>query len=244
MATLGLVLLLATLPILFFLTSKVKAGKVAPLRPLKGLQKLPGTVDRSAETGLPLHVSVGVAGVGGAATAETWAGLTLLAELADRAASCSVPLVVTVADPTVLPLAQNVVRRAYARNGAPEGYDASSIRFVAPTPLAYAAGVMGILERERLAGNVMVGTFGDEVLFMGEAGARLGMYQLAGASDPATLPLIQASADDTLLGEEIFAGGAYTRRLPIQIGSLMTADWLRWAVIIAMILLAAAKLVA
>ncbi len=244
MATLGLVLLLAALPILFFLTSRAKAGKAAPLRPLKGLQELSGSVERSAETGLPLHISVGVAGVGGAATSETWAGLTLLAELADKAASCHVPLVVTVADPTVLPLAQNIVRRAYARNGAPEVYDASSIRFVAPTPLAYAVGVMGVLDREPLSGNVMVGSFGDEVLFMGETGARLGMYQLAGASEPTTLPLIQASADDTLLGEEIFAGGAYTRRLPIQIGSLLTADWLRWAVILAMVLLAAAKLVA
>jgi len=242
METIGLVLLLLVLPVLFFLASRVQAGKTGELRPLPGVKDLSEFVGRAAETGHPLHVSVGTAGVGGAATSETWAGLTLLAELADEAAACDTPLVVTVADPTVLPLAQDTLRRAYARQGNPQGYDATQVRFIAPDPMAYAAGVAGLLEREPLVGSVMVGTFGDEYLLMGETGARAKLHQVVGTTDPRTLPFVYATADETLLGEEIFAGGAYTKKLPIQIGSLLTQDWARWAVIAAIVLLAVFKI--
>ncbi|MGD8625842.1 MAG: hypothetical protein PVJ34_14995, partial [Anaerolineae bacterium] len=172
MEQIALVLLLLLLPVLFFLASRVRAGKAGVLRSIPGLEELPGLVGRSAETGQPLHVSLGVAGVGGLATAETWAGLTVLKELANEAAACDTPLIVTVADPTILPFAQDLLWRAYQRNVNPEGYQPTQVRFVASQPLAYAAGVAGILERESLTANVMVGAFGDEYLLMGETGAR------------------------------------------------------------------------
>jgi hypothetical protein len=237
-----LVLLLLILPILLFLTSRVRAGKTGALRPLPGLKQLSDSVGRSAETGQPLHVSVGVAGVGGSATSQTWAGLALLAQLANEAAACDTPLIVTVADPTVLPLAQDVLRRAYIRHGNPEGYDPTQVRFIAPEPLAYAAGVMGLLQREPLTGSVMVGEFGAEYLLMGETGARRGVRQVVGTAEPGTLPLVYASADETLIGEDMFAGGAYTTGLPIQIGSLLAEDWARWLVILSIVAVAVAKI--
>jgi hypothetical protein len=180
--------------------------------------------------------------VGGSITAETWAGLTLLAHVADEAAACDTPLIVTVADPTVLPIAQDILRRAYARYGNPEGYDPTSVRLIAPNSMAYAAGVAGLLEREPLTANIMVGSFGDEYLLMGETGARQGVHQVVGVADPQTLPFVYASADETLVGEEMFAGGAYTTRLPIQIGSLLTEDLARWFVVLAIVLIAILKI--
>lgn len=240
--TVALVLLLLVLPILFFLTSRVRAGKSGNLRRIPGLENLATSVGHSAETDQPLHVSVGVGGVGGLSTAETWTGLTLLAQLADEAASCDTPLVVTVADPTIVPIAQDILRRASVRHGNPAGYDPTQVRFIAPIPIAYAVGVTGILEREPLTGSVMLGSFGDEYLLMGQTGVRRGIRQLVGATDPATLAQVYASADDTLIGEEIFATGAYTRKLPVQIGSLLAEDWARWVVAAAIILLAIWKI--
>lgn len=232
MEQIGLVLLLLLLPVLFFLASRVRAGKAGELRPLPGIEELPGSVGRSAETGQPLHISVGVAGISGSATAETWAGLAILDQLADEAAACDTPLIVTVADPTVLPVAQEILQRAYVRNGNPEGYEPTQVRFVAPFPLAYAAGVADILEREPLTANVMIGSFDEEYLLMGEIGARRPLRQVAGAANPRALPLIYATADEALIGEEIFAGSAYMARGPVQIASLMAQDWARWAIIV------------
>jgi len=231
MEQIGLVLLLLLLPALFFLASRVRAGKAGDLRPLPGIEELPGSVGRSAETGQPLHVSVGVDGIAGSATAETWAGLAILDELANEAAACDMPLIVTVADPTVLPVAQDILRRAYLRNGNPEGYEPTQVRFVAPFPLAYAAGVAGVLEREPLTANIMVGSFGDEYLLMGEIGARHGLRQIGGTANPRALPFVYATADEALLGEEIFAGSAYLGRGPIQVASQLAEDWARWAIL-------------
>ena len=231
MELIGLVGLLLILPILFYLTSRVRAGKTDALRTIPAMEGLPELVGRSAETGRPLHVSVGVAGVGGSLTSDTWAGLALLSQLADKAAACDTPLMVTVSDATVLPIAQDIIRRAFIRNGNPEGYDPTTVQLVAPNSMAYAAGVAGILEREPLTATVMVGQFGDEYLLMGETGARLGVRQIVGTADPTTLPFVHASADETLTGEEMFAGSAYASRRPIQVGSLLAEDWLRWLVV-------------
>jgi hypothetical protein len=242
MELIGLVLLLLILPILLFLTFRVQAGKAGELRSIPAMEGLPELVGRSAETGQSLHFSAGVAGLGGGMTADTWAGLTLLSQMADEAAACDTPLIVTVADATVLPLAQDIVRRAYVRNGNPEGYDPTQVQLIAPNAMAYASGVAGILEREPLTANVMVGQFGDEYLLMGETGARRGIRQIVGTADPGTLPFAYASADETLIGEEMYAGGAYTTKKPIQIGSLLTEDWLRWLVVAGILVATALKI--
>jgi hypothetical protein len=242
MEALALVLLLLLLPALLFLLYRVRRGKAGELRRLPGMEELPRSVGRSAETNEPLHVSVGVAGVGGAATAETWAGLALFSELADQAAASDAPLIVTVGDPTVLPIAQDILRRAYARHGRPNDYDPTQVRFIAPVPLAYAAGVTGLLHREPLRGNVMLGVFGDEYLLMGEAGARKAIPQIVGSADPRTLPFVYATADEPLIGEEMFASSAYAGRRPIQVASLLAEDWARWAVIAGIIGLAILKI--
>jgi hypothetical protein len=43
------------------------------------------------------------------------------------------------------------------------------------------------------------------------------------------------AADQTLVGEEIFASGAYLERRQSHIASVLTQDWLRWIVILAII---------
>lgn len=235
--------LLLSLLLLAILTLRVRAGKSRELRPLPGLGELSEAVVGAAEAGRAIHVSVGVAGMGGALTAETWAGLTLLGQLADDAAASDTPLLVTVADPTVLPIVQDLLQRAYARVGNADRYDPGQVRYIAPDRMAYAVGTMGLLERELLASNVMVGSFGDEYLLIGEAGVRQGLNQVVGTADPRVLSLVYVSADDPLIGEEMFAAGAYTSRQPGQVASLLTQDWLRWIVVAAIMITAIWKLV-
>jgi hypothetical protein len=226
MEDLALILLLALLPLLFLSTFRVKAGRSGDLRPLPGVEELPGLLGRSLEFGQPVHLS------------------TVLARFADEAAASGVPLIVTVGDATALPIAQDMVRRAYARHGNLDDYEPTQMRLVAPDPTAYAAGVMGMLGRDPLTANVMVGSFGDEYLLMGEVGARQDYRQTVGAAQPATLPFALATADDPWLGEEMFAGGSDLNRLPMQLGSLVAEDWTRWLVVVGIVIAAAWQLLA
>jgi hypothetical protein len=185
---------------------------------------------------------MGVSGISGGETAATLAGLTVLDYLAEQGATFDAPPLVTVADPTLLPVAQDTLRHAYAGQGTVENYDPKQVRLISPEPTAYAAGVMDMLEHEPLAANITIGNFGDEYLLMGEVGAKKDISQIGGATNPQTLPFVFALADQVLIGEEIFAGGAYLASLPAHIGSLVAQDVMRLLGVVVILLLVIARL--
>lgn len=251
---LTLALFLVFLPIFFYSYLVVKRGAQLSLRPIPGYSVLKRLLAQSAEAGQPVHLSLGVAGIGDQATADTMAGLTVLEYLADRAAISASPPIVTLANPTALPVAHDILRRAYRRHGYPEEFDPARVRFIAPDPtlntgvspnpslyasgqsdaFAYAAGTMHLLTQQKLIANVMLGRFGDEFLLLGEAGAQRQLNQIGGTSAVRVLPFVYASVASPLLGEEIFAGGAYLANHPAHVSSLFAQDGMRWFLIAAL----------
>ncbi len=232
-----LVLILITLTLMYSFAVRVRAGRHVPLRPLPGFEVLQGLIGQAAEGGQALHVSLGTKGIGGAATATALASLTVLDHLAEQGAISDAASIVTVGDPTLLLAAQDVMRYANQRQDRPsDSHATSQVRFVASEPTAYAAGVMDVMEHESPVANVLIGSFGDEYLLMGETSAQRGIPQVAGTTDPQVLPFVFTVADHPLLGEEIFAAGAYLRSLPTHISSLITQDVFRTLIILAILI--------
>lgn len=225
----GLLLLILLLLIVYAL--RARAGQPIPLRPLGAYEALKEVMGQAVEMGRSVHVSAGLAGLGQATTAETLAGLAVLEYLADQPTVGYVSPVATTADATLLPAAQDALRRGHWLRGYQEKYQAGRGRFVAPGPAPYAAGVAGLLERENLAANVMVGAFGDEFLLMSEPANRKGLLQIGGAANPQALPFVWVSVDHPLIGEEIFAAGAYLSGRPAHLGSPKAHDWVRLLII-------------
>jgi hypothetical protein len=95
---------------------------------------------------------------------------------------------------------------------------------------------MDILAHEKLIANVMVGAFGDEYLLIGETGAQRGLEQVVGASRPEVLPFVYATAAQPLIGEEMYAAGAYLSNKPAHLGSLLAQDSVRLILTIILIL--------
>lgn len=234
-SAIAILIVLLSVPFLFYALSRARAGRRPNLRPLPAFKLLSGMSGRAAESGQVLHVGLGTGGISGPDTAISLAGLTALEYLADQAAVSEARLVVTVADPTLLPAAQEVLRRAYARQAKSDIFSPSQVRLLAPDPIAYAAGVMGLLEGENPLSNVTIGAFGDEYLLIGETGVKKGVEQVAGTDDPAALAFMVATADETLIGEEIFAAGAYLRGDPESVAGLIVQDWWRYLVVLAII---------
>ncbi len=233
-----LVLFLLFLPLFFFAQWAVKRGIKLSLRPIAGYAVLKGLPGRSAEAGEPVHLSLGTSGVGDKFTADTAAALNILEYLAERGAISANPPIVTCSHPTTLPVAKDLMRRAYRRQGYPEEYDPARTRLIAPDPFlgtqgqggafAYAAGAMHLLSHQKLVANVMVGHFGDEFLLLGEVGARQNLTQIGGTSSERVLPFVNATMTHPLIGEEIYAGGAYLSDKPAHLGSLFAQDVIRW----------------
>jgi hypothetical protein len=222
--------LLIFVGLLYYFTGRITAGYVPALRRIRAFEALKGFTGRAIEAGRALHLSLGTGSVANETTSDSLAGLSVLDYLAEQAAVTGVPPTVSMADPTVMLFAQNALRAAHADDPeeAEEAY--RNIRWIAPQPAAYAAGVMSLMNIDQTEANVMVGNFGDEYLLMGETAARAGTGHIGGTSNPNTLPFIYASAEETLLGEEIYAAGAYLQQRPSHIGSLISQDTMRWVI--------------
>jgi hypothetical protein len=234
-------LLLPFFPLLLLLNRRMRRRGKPPLRSIPGYDDMEAYLGEATESGKAVHVSMGTGGIGTGVTAESLAGLTVLEHVARHAAATGLKTVVTVSDPSLLPVAQDVMREACAAQGYAEEYDPACVRFISSDKVAYAAGVMDILGHDKVSCNVLVGNFGDEFLLMSEAGARYALNQVAGTTSPQILPFVYASADRALIGEEIFAAGAYLLGKTAHVASLAAQDWLRTAIILTILLGVLAK---
>jgi hypothetical protein len=193
----------------------------------------------AAETGRAVHTSPGSGGVGarGITTASTLAGMNIVESMARVSAITGAPVQATTNDAVAYALTDNAVRRGYVRAGWSLESDRTGARFLTHNdPLAYAAGVSEVVRQNRVSQAVMAGQFGPEVLFITEAHRRAGAHQIAGASDPQALALMTMTTDHTLIGEEIFASGAYLERRRTHIASLLAQDGIRWGLIVLILL--------
>jgi len=218
---------------LWWFTRRAREHKGRLLRPIAAFRTLRGLLGRAAESGKVVHLALGSSELGGDQTAVISIGLTVLRYLADQGAAFGVSPVVTVADPMLMLAAQDVMYRAYQQRGLAGSFRSTNVHMIAPDPTAYAIGAQDTINEERIAANVMIGNFGEEYLLVGEAGAQREIVQIVGSNSINAQPWMLVTSDHVLLGEELFAAGAYLTRRPEHIASLYLQDTLRVLIVIA-----------
>jgi hypothetical protein len=234
-----LLLVLSGFVLLVLLILRGRKGPAPQVRPLPAFQDLWDETGVAAESGGAIHIALGSGGLSGEDAVTSLAGLQVLEALADAAVSYTPPIV-TVGDPTLLPLAQDTLRRAYERNGLAALYDPGRVRFVAPSPVAYAAGAAHVVATENITASTMYGAFGAEVSLITDAGARRDLPQLAAAAAPYALGALYPAIDRLAVGEELYAAGAQMTGERRYLVSLVAQDVLR--VILVLVILGAAGL--
>jgi hypothetical protein len=234
--------LLAIFLIAFFLVLAASRGrKLPPLRTLIPYQRIKGAVGRAAELGKTVHFSPGSGSLSqGSHPVETLAGLTVGEAVARQAAQSSARLVTTTNGPVAYAVADNVTSRGYSAVGRFADYQPSDTRFITQSQndsLPYLVGAADVVEHENTELNIAVGYFGPEYLLLGESAVRNGANQIVGASEASAIPMMLTTTDpeQVLIGEEIFAGGAYLQERASHIASLLAQDALRIVIIILII---------
>ena len=237
----ALVLVVLILLFLGWFTRRAHKTTGFPFRPIVAFQTLRGLLGRTAESGKKVHLSMGSAGLGDEQTAATAIGLAVLRHMADQGAAFGYSPIVTVADPVLMLVAQDILYRAYQRTGLGASYRSTDVRLIAPDATAYAVGAQQEINQETVAANVMVGHFGDEYLLMGEPGAQREIIQMVGSNTLEAQPLMMATSNRVLVGEELFAAGAYLTGRPAHIASLHVQDLVRVLLVIAIVVAVAIK---
>lgn len=198
-----------------------KAGKELFIRKIAGLEAVDEAVGRATEMGKKVYY---VPGTQDMDNVQTIAGLTILSRVARLTAEYETRLEVPVSRSLVMVTAREVVREAYLHAGRPDYYSDDMVYYLTDDQFGYAAGIDGLVVRQRPATIFYMGAFYAESLLLAETGNFIGAIQIAGTAMPAQLPFFVAACDYTLIGEELFAASAYLSREPKLLGSLKGQD--------------------
>lgn len=197
-----------------------RRGRTLYIRPIPGLEAIDEAVGRAAEMGRPMLFTFGLAGI----DIVSIQALAVLSHIARIAARLGNRIIVPLADVPLFTLTEEVMREAWAAEGKQDAFRADDIRFLSDQQFAYAAGVIGLLNRERVASAFYFGYFYAESLLLAESGQQVGAIQVAGTPATTQIPFFIVASDYTIIGDEYYAASAYLSREPTLLGSLVGQD--------------------
>jgi hypothetical protein len=132
-------------------------------------------------------------------------------------------------------LAQDVMYSTYRQMRVEERFDHDLGRLAGLGPAGYTAGAMLTPREERVSATFLLGAMGAEAALIADTGAQRGSVTAA-VTDPVGQAAVFATTDNPLLGEELFAAGAYLKVNTAHAASLQAQDVLRWVAIVAILL--------
>lgn len=202
------------------------------LRTIPGVKAVEEAVGRSTEMGKPVLY---VPGIQDMDQVETVAGVVILGHVSKMTARYETPLNVPVARSIVLKAAQEACKESYLIEGKSDIYNENMVHYLTDDQFAYAAGVNGIMNREKPAACLYMGKFYAESLLLAETGNSIGAIQIAGTASQSQIPFFVTACDYTLIGEEFFAASAYLSQKPELLGIVRGQDYIKLCIIIMII---------
>ncbi len=239
MFALGILLLAA---ILFAALTLWRRRSPAAFRVIDAYERLNRSVGLAVENGTRLHVSLGRGALLTARGGSALAALAMLRRLAERTSVSDRPPVVTAGDASLAILSQDTLQSGYRAAGAEDQYRFSTGRLTGLTPFSYAAGAVPMIHDENVTANIIIGDLGAESALLVEAADRQNTSLIAASDNLAAQSVFYAAAQDPLVGEELFAAGAYVGAGASHGASLNVQDILRWLIILAILIGAGLKI--
>lgn len=213
---------------------------ISNLREIPAYTQLKRAVGLSIEAGHRLHVSIGRGSLTGLQSAVSFIGLNVLERISQAAFFGDRPPVATSGDGALSILTQDSLQRSSGKLGTTP--DPTAGRLSGLTPFSFAAGALSVIHDEEVGANILIGSFGSEAALITEAGERAGSLIIAGTDNISGQAVLYASVQQPLIGENVYAGGAYLGAGPVHMASLRAQDALRWIMIVIMLVGALAKL--
>jgi hypothetical protein len=206
------------------------------LREIPAFKRLHRAIGLAVEDGSRLHISLGRGQMLSRQSAIGYVGLSILDRIGRSTSISDRPPVATSGEGSLGILSQDSQRAAAKYLGVES--DPMWGRVTGLTPLSYAAGTLSFIEEEEIGANLLIGSFGNEVALITDAAERKEGMTLGGTDNLTGQAVMFAAAQEPLIGEETYAGGAYLGAGRMHTASLYAQDILRW-VLIGLILIGA-----
>ncbi len=206
----------------FFIAVSHAKKKGLFIRRIAGLDAIDEAIGRATEMGKPIFY---VPGIGAMSQISTIASTFVLGEVSKKVAQYDSYIKVPHYDPIVMTVSKEIVKQAYTEAERPDSYKEDINVFISSDQFSYAANVDGMISREKPAACFYIGYFMAESLLLAEVGASTGAIQIAGTDVDHQLPFFFTACDYTLIGEELYAAGAYLSREPMLVSALKVQDF-------------------
>jgi hypothetical protein len=239
---LGLLFILLCLGLILFYLFSDRTREKINLRGIQAFSHFQREVDLAVEAGKRLHISLGRGSINDLQGGSTFIGLTILDRCARDASNSDRPPVTTSGDGLVTILSQDTLQSTYRSLATEQRYDPTNARMTGLTPMAYAVGTMPAIHDEHISANILAGHFGAEIALLTEAGERNRSLIVAGSDSIPAQAILYATSDEPLLGEELYAAGAYLGAGAAHTASLGMQDILRWVLVVIIVIGAIVKL--
>lgn len=216
--------LVFTFAAVFYYMERAKKGNLPSVRPIAGLEALDEAIGRATELGRPVFFVPGRAEINSSDAAQTLAALEILSHVAEKTAAYDTGLITAISAPNVYPVAQEVIHESYLKAGKSDAYNDDMVQFYSSEQFAFGSACLGTMMREKVAAAIMVGFFQAESLLLAEGANQAGAVSISGCTRLYQIPFFVVACDYTLIGEELFAGGAYLTKNPVKLGSMAGQD--------------------
>ena len=229
--------LLGLVFVLGFIVFVLVLGILGRNRPARHFREIPAFarlgrgVGMAVEAGSRLHISLGRGGTNGPQISSALVGLGLLERIARAALVSDSPPVATSGEGALAVLSQDTLRSTFRSIGATGQYSPEFGQLTGVTPFSYAAGTLPVIYDGHVTASVLAGHFGSEVALIVDATERSGSLTLGGSDNITGQAVLYATAQEPLIGEDLFAVGAYTRPNSWHTASLRTQDIFRWVLV-------------
>jgi hypothetical protein len=228
---LGLLFLILAFGLIIAFAAAARNRPARHVRDISAFINVRKAVGLAVEAGARLHISIGKGNTTGVPGASALAGLTVLERIARAASISDRPPVATAGDGSLAILTRDTLSKTYRSIGAESQYDPTAGRLTGLTPFSFAAGILPVISDEQVSSNVLIGDFGAEAALINDVADHHNAQTVAGTDNMAGQAVLFATAQEPLIGEEVFAGGAYLGAGPVHEASLRAQDVLRWLLV-------------
>ncbi|NVM22585.1 MAG: hypothetical protein HWN68_12505 [Desulfobacterales bacterium] len=214
-----------------------KTKRLPEIRPLAAIEAFDEAIGRAAEMGKPVWFGTGLGTMERGDSVEVQSGLAILGRAAEVAAKYDVWLQYMTHVPYQVPIAQDLIKDGYTKGGRPDLYNPNMVIYTGGHGLDAASqgALIGVtvdyLMSERPAAILMFGTLHWEIIMTLGTAARIGAMILAGCKSTYSMASTLMLGDYALVGDEIYAAGAYLSKQPFELGVIEGQDWIKIFVI-------------
>ena len=226
------ILLMLSFLTLYLYIQKSVGGDIPKLRRLPAVDAIDEVLGRAVEMGKTVVFTHGTGKLETSGSAGSLAAIATLPYVARRTVNLGLDLYLPTGSHTAYNVLGEVMREAALMEGNPSMYNPDNVRYLSEVSRAYSAGVMSILMTENVGAAIFLGSYHHAGLMVVETANQAGAMSVGGTDSFSQLCWFVAGCDYSLLGEEIYALGAYMGKDPVSVGAIAGQDIIKMAVLI------------